>query len=84
MLKLLQDIGAVVFDANNRLVLSAFFTNNEQKGSLSRILGYAAEGVVVREHPKKKTPKKEVGTYEYHLFHFFCLVLVSHFIQFYY
>jgi hypothetical protein len=49
LLKLLQDIGAVVFDANNRLVLSAFFTNNEQKGSLSRILGYAAEGVVVRE-----------------------------------
>lgn len=49
LLNLLQDIGAVVFDANNRLVLSAFFTNNEQKGSLSRILGYAAEGVVVRE-----------------------------------
>jgi hypothetical protein len=63
LLKLLQDIGAVVFDANNRLVLSTFFTNNQKTGALSRILGYVAEGIVVRECNDNLTKNKTWANY---------------------
>lgn len=63
LLKLLQDIGAVVFDADNRLVLSTFFTNNQKTGALSRILGYVAEGVVVRECNDNPTKNKVWANY---------------------
>lgn len=48
LLALLHDLGAVCFDSNNRLVLSSFFRNNKKPGNISRLLGYLAEGIVVR------------------------------------
>lgn len=63
LLKLLQEIGAVVFDANNRLVLSTFFTNNKKVGAVSRILGYVAEAIVVRECNEYLTKNKVWANY---------------------
>lgn len=63
LLKLLQEIGAVVFDANNRLVLSTFFTKNQKTGAVSRILGYVAEGIVVRECNGNPTKNKTWANY---------------------
>lgn len=47
-LELLREIGAVELNTNNELVISSFFAN-QPKGMVSRILGYVAEGLVVRE-----------------------------------
>jgi hypothetical protein len=50
LLSLLQEIGAVTFDRENKLTLSNFYVNGrENKKTVSRLLGYIAEGIIVRE-----------------------------------
>ena len=48
LLEMLRELGAITFDADNRLILSSFFTNNKPS-AVSRLLGYAAEAIIVRE-----------------------------------
>jgi len=45
---MLRELGAITFDPDNRLILSSFFTNNKPS-AVSRLLGYAAEAIIVRE-----------------------------------
>lgn len=50
LLSLLQGIGAVEFDRENKLVLSSFHVNGKDgKKTIYRLLGYIAEGIIVRE-----------------------------------
>ncbi len=50
LLGLLENIGAVTFDSNGKLIISSFYTNNSQgnNANLSRLLGFLAEALIVQ------------------------------------
>ena len=50
LLSLLQGIGAVEFDRENKFIFSNFYVNgSDGKKTVYRLLGYIAEGIIVRE-----------------------------------
>jgi hypothetical protein len=60
LLELLREIGAVELNTNGELVVSSFlFTNDNPKKIVPRILGYVAEGIVVRECNQKLSKNQQ-------------------------
>ncbi len=49
LLDVLCQVGAVSFNCENKLALSNFFLNHPNYNNASRLLGYVAEGIIVRE-----------------------------------